>query len=273
MTLLGLEEIQLGDRVRKEMGDLKSLAESMERHGLLQPIVVKTDHTLVAGQRRIEAARLLGWSEIAVTVVDVEDLLSAEQDENTIRKDFTPTEAVAIGRLIEEQHRPAALERMREGWRNRTERGDPQHKRGEGSGAHPQVDDAAGAAVGMSRATYQRAKAVVAAAEKAPEQFGDLPARMDETGNITGAHREMQRRSGDKPAARHPVHNKAHHAKADDELRRLVTALEGLCIGAKDLKRATLDATTTKECAPSLRQSLSFLRSLYLRISNGKAAA
>ena len=98
-----IEKIVIGDRVRKDMGDIKSLAESMKRHGLLHPVVVKNDNSLVAGYRRIEAACLIGWKEIPVTVIDVADLLSAERDENAERKDFTPTEAVALGRLVQEK--------------------------------------------------------------------------------------------------------------------------------------------------------------------------
>jgi ParB family chromosome partitioning protein len=44
---LRIDEILIGDRVRKDMGDIESLAESMKRHGLLHPVVVKTDGTLV----------------------------------------------------------------------------------------------------------------------------------------------------------------------------------------------------------------------------------
>lgn len=43
---------------------------------------------------------------------------------------------------------------------------------------------------------YYRAKAVVLAAEADPETFGDLPLHMDDTGNVHGAHREMERRKG-----------------------------------------------------------------------------
>ena len=67
---LRIDEIIVGDRVRKDMGDLKSLADSMQRHGLLHPVVVKTDRTLIAGHRRIEAARLAGWTDIAVTMIE-----------------------------------------------------------------------------------------------------------------------------------------------------------------------------------------------------------
>ena len=100
-VLLKLDEIEVGERVRRDMGDLEGLAESIERVGLLHPVVVKSDGTLVVGHRRIEAARLLGWSEIPTTIIDVADLLSAERDENEIRKDFTVSERVAIAQAVE----------------------------------------------------------------------------------------------------------------------------------------------------------------------------
>lgn len=43
-----------------------------------------------------------------------EALLIAERDENTCRKDFTPSEAVALGRKLEELEKPAAAERKAE---------------------------------------------------------------------------------------------------------------------------------------------------------------
>lgn len=195
-----LDAIVIGERVRKDMGDLSSLAASMKAHGLLHPVVVKKDRTLVAGHRRLEAARRLGWKEIPVTVVDVDDLLSAERDENQERKDFTPTEAVAIGKLIEEQERPKAIAR---------------HKNslfgGDAVSATPRlggVREIVAKAVGMGHAKYDQAKAIVAAAEADPERFGDLPSQMDETRNVSGAHREMERRKGNPGKKKVPL-NKA----------------------------------------------------------------
>src|ERR1700682_2941963 len=51
--------------------DVDELAESLRAHGLLQPIVVRrrgAGYELIAGHRRYEAARRLGWSEIAAVV-------------------------------------------------------------------------------------------------------------------------------------------------------------------------------------------------------------
>jgi ParB family chromosome partitioning protein len=50
------------------MGDIAALAASMKVLGLLHPIVVTPDGLLVCGERRLRAARLLGWKTIPVTV-------------------------------------------------------------------------------------------------------------------------------------------------------------------------------------------------------------
>ena len=178
-----ISEIVIGDRVRKDMGDIKSLAESMKRHGLLHPVVVKQDGTLIAGHRRIEAAKLLGWQEIAVTTIEIEDLLSAERDENAERKDFTPTEAVEIGRQIEEQHR-AKIAATRHDVVVRAGQMSAAKRLGNEGKILPPVaaqlgktDEVAANAVGMAAPKYRQARAVVAAAEADPETFGDLPAK------------------------------------------------------------------------------------------------
>jgi hypothetical protein len=107
-----------------------------------------------------------------VTVIDVEDLLSAERDENEVRKDFTPSEAVAIGRLIEDQERPKAVERKREGSRLGGLKAQGSDNLPEPStGPRGQVRDVVARAVGLSPSTYARARAVVAAAEADPARY------------------------------------------------------------------------------------------------------
>src|SRR5215470_3401505 len=59
-------DIKIGERHRKDMGDIDGLAASMDSLTLLQPIVVRPDGTLIAGERRLHAAKRLGWTEIRV---------------------------------------------------------------------------------------------------------------------------------------------------------------------------------------------------------------
>ena len=67
---MNIEKIQIG-RYRKDLGDLRTLAESISEVGLLHPVVVTPEGRLIAGQRRLEACRTLGWTEVPVTVVDL----------------------------------------------------------------------------------------------------------------------------------------------------------------------------------------------------------
>jgi ParB/RepB/Spo0J family partition protein len=89
-------EIVIGERHRRDMGDLKSVADSMRELGLLQPIGITEDRQLVFGERRVKAAQMLGWTGILARVVDISSIVAGEYAENEIRKDFTPSERVAI---------------------------------------------------------------------------------------------------------------------------------------------------------------------------------
>jgi ParB family chromosome partitioning protein len=55
-----IDRIAVGTRHRRDMGDLDALAASIADVGLLQPIVVLPDGTLIAGERRLRAAQQLG---------------------------------------------------------------------------------------------------------------------------------------------------------------------------------------------------------------------
>jgi len=62
--------------------------------GLLNPITIDREHTLIAGLHRLEAAKLLGWTEIECNVSSLEGLLAelAEVDENVVRKGLSAVE-------------------------------------------------------------------------------------------------------------------------------------------------------------------------------------
>jgi ParB-like chromosome segregation protein Spo0J len=48
---------------------------------------------LVAGERRLRAVKLLGWTEIPVNIIDLEAVTRGEFAENAVRKDFTLSES------------------------------------------------------------------------------------------------------------------------------------------------------------------------------------
>jgi ParB family chromosome partitioning protein len=74
------------------------LAESIRIVGLINPITVNKDNTLIAGAHRFEACRHLGFDKIECVVLDCNELRTelAEIDENLIRNDL---DAISIGEL------------------------------------------------------------------------------------------------------------------------------------------------------------------------------
>ena len=87
--------------------ELDSLAESLKRHGMLQPVVVRPvadgAFELVAGERRWRAAQRAGWQDIPAAVRHLDDSQAAELAlvENLQRQNLGPIElAHAIARLI-----------------------------------------------------------------------------------------------------------------------------------------------------------------------------
>jgi len=97
-----IDEIIIGNRYRKDMGDLQVLADSINEQGLLQAIGVTEDNELVFGQRRVEAFKLLGMDEIEARIVNVTSMLEGELTENEVRKQFSIEERVAIGEALED---------------------------------------------------------------------------------------------------------------------------------------------------------------------------
>ena len=81
-----IDQVQIGYRYRKDLGDVRSLADSIAEVGLLHPIVVTPEGRLIAGQRRLEACRKLGWVEIPATVVDLLQAARGEAHENFAEK-------------------------------------------------------------------------------------------------------------------------------------------------------------------------------------------
>ena len=87
---------------------LRELSQSIERHGLIQPIIVirKGDNfTLIAGERRLRATKLLGEDKIKAIVANIGDknLRELALIENIQRENLSPIElANAYQELINE---------------------------------------------------------------------------------------------------------------------------------------------------------------------------
>ena len=96
------DAVHVGDRHRRDLGEIESLAESIATEGLLQPIGITEESVLVFGERRLRAVQdVLRRETISARVVHVRSITAGEYAENQIRKDFTPSERVAIGKALE----------------------------------------------------------------------------------------------------------------------------------------------------------------------------
>lgn len=61
-------DIFIGKRLRKEYGDVDSLAKSISEIGLLHSPIVNSENKLIVGFRRYLAIKKLGWKEIPVRI-------------------------------------------------------------------------------------------------------------------------------------------------------------------------------------------------------------
>ncbi len=80
--------------------ELRTLSESIAAHGLLQPVVVRRvgdRYELIAGERRLQAAKRAGWTDVPVSVIEADDRQTAELAiiENLHRKDLNALEKAA----------------------------------------------------------------------------------------------------------------------------------------------------------------------------------
>src|SRR5919198_311335 len=85
------------------------LADSIRRHGLLQPLVVRRiagRYELIAGERRLRAAQRAGLERVAVIVREAraEDRLELALIENVQRENLTPLEEAEAYRHLIDQH-------------------------------------------------------------------------------------------------------------------------------------------------------------------------
>ena len=93
---------------------LEQLSESIEKHGVLQPITVrksKKDYIIVMGERRYRASKLAGKKTIPciVRTYKDDDVLEIQIIENLQRQDVEPTEEAEAIAFLSEKYAPAEI--------------------------------------------------------------------------------------------------------------------------------------------------------------------
>lgn len=113
--LVSISDIKVKRRVRKDLGNLEDLKNSLRRYGLLNPITLNGKYELVAGERRLEAAKAIGWTSINANVIEnLSELsqLEMEIEENNQRKEFTDEELFEGYRRLERLRNPSFFRRI-----------------------------------------------------------------------------------------------------------------------------------------------------------------
>lgn len=166
MNTIKIADIRIGERRREDLGDIEALAESIRKFGLLAPLILTDDGELVAGQRRIEAMKKLGWTEtlyISKGQLTQEQLREMELEENICRKDFTEYEIsknmVELAEAVGKRLRDGALISVQ-----------PLHSNSKGVGKPSAPDNVQAVAdsMGVSRRSVFNARDHVAAVEAYP---------------------------------------------------------------------------------------------------------
>jgi ParB family chromosome partitioning protein len=110
-----IEDVVVKKRIRKDLGDITSLADSFKRFGQLSPIVISKKNILIAGGRRLEAAKSLGWRTITAVIIEAPGKLSKlemEIEENIQRRDFTAGELSEATKKIYHLKNPGFFRRV-----------------------------------------------------------------------------------------------------------------------------------------------------------------
>jgi 16S rRNA G966 N2-methylase RsmD len=250
-----ISSIIIIDRTRKDLGNIASLAESISSVGLMQPVVINENNELIDGQRRIKACIRIGIKEIPIFRVNLKEIILGEFHCNSNRKDFTPTERVAISqaveKILERQSRQVGRPRSDGSTISKVSTStvhsavtinDERILNSQSTGKNAvnlttfssspsssnykltgRIKDNVAKYLGVSRNTLEKEKKLVEAAERTPEQFEELRKKVD-LGKISThkAYNELQ-----KQVKRDQILLSAKNFGSDLHLQKGITLLHG----------------------------------------------
>ena len=98
MTKMKTKDVKTNGNIRAKAEADQALIESVKTFGIIQPLVLTKDSVLIAGHRRLDAAKKAGLAEVPVVIASFEskDTRALQFAENVHRKDLTPLEKVAL---------------------------------------------------------------------------------------------------------------------------------------------------------------------------------
>ena len=113
VTMLPIAKVEAYRKQPRKQFDeasLQDLADSIRRHGILQPLTVRKlssgYYQIIAGERRWRAARMAGLSEVPVLIIEADDRKAMElaMIENLQREDLNPIEEAEGYKVLMEQY-------------------------------------------------------------------------------------------------------------------------------------------------------------------------
>ena len=113
--LIALDSITFKHRIRRDLGDIEGLMESLKKHGQLTPIIVTRNNELIAGFRRLQAAKRLGWKSIEAVILDrasQQKKLEIEIEENVQRQDLSAEELAEGLMRLQKLRQPGLFTRI-----------------------------------------------------------------------------------------------------------------------------------------------------------------
>lgn len=178
-----INDIQIGNRFRKDLGNIEDLARSIERFGLFHPVVINENNELICGARRVKAYEFLARDDIPTTRINLRDIVQGEKHENEDRQPFTPIEAAEIRKAAEPYEREEAEKRLHlsEGRGSKRSGNIPEVKE--------QSRDKAALPTGYSYKTLDKVDEIVEIAQDNPEneKIQQAVQEMNETGKVETA--------------------------------------------------------------------------------------
>lgn len=184
-----INKILVGSRIRKDLGDITSLQDSIFFSGLLHPIVIDRKNKLIAGRRRLQAFKNLSktypkYLRIPVRVLDVPDKIRAELEENSIRKNFTIAEIADI---------TSKVSKTRIGHRMKKKDGKMPHNAGK-------TRDIVSSITNQSPRQIDKINDISRAAKK-DKKFADIVRRVDAgTLSVNSAHKLITQKTRNLPS-------------------------------------------------------------------------
>ena len=194
-----IASIVINDRLRKNIGDISSLAANIKELGLLSPVVINQDNKLLAGERRLTACKSLGWTEIPAIIMEVADAeqeLLIEIAENVNRESFTREELINAGIELERIEKVKAEERIAA-----NQFGSTVKENFPGPSAKGQTRDIVAAKLGMSGKQYEREKFILENRDLLSDgEFDDWNSRIISTNKAFGIINKILNADADKVA-------------------------------------------------------------------------